>query len=72
MSCLQKRARQVYERLGAVYGVPDWRDPMLPLDELVSTILSQNTNDRNRDLAFGRLRSAFPSWEAVQIGREHV
>lgn len=66
MSCLQKRARQVYERLGAVYGVPDWRDPMLPLDELVSTILSQNTNDRNRDLAFGRLRSAFPSWEAVR------
>jgi len=44
-----------------------------PLDGLVLTVLSQNTNDRNRDMAYGRLRSAFPSWEAVAAApREEV
>ncbi len=36
-----------------------------PLDGLVLTVLSQNTNDRNRDVAYARLRHAFPSWDAV-------
>jgi Predicted EndoIII-related endonuclease len=63
---LIRKARQVAERLEAFYGRPDWREPLQPLDELVSTILSQNTNDRNRDLAFQRLKARFPSWEAVR------
>ena len=37
-----------------------------PLAELVLTVLSQSTNDRNRDVAFLRLRDRFPSWEAVR------
>ena len=37
-----------------------------PLDELVLTVLSQSTNDRNRDVAYLRLRDRFPSWEAVR------
>jgi endonuclease-3 len=36
-----------------------------PIAELVLTVLSQNTNDRNRDVAYLRLRERFPSWEAV-------
>jgi endonuclease-3 len=36
-----------------------------PLDGLVLTLLSQNTNDRNRDRGFAALKSVFPSWEAV-------
>jgi endonuclease-3 len=36
------------------------------VDELVSTILSQNTNDVNRDRAFEALRARFPTWEAVR------
>jgi endonuclease-3 len=56
----------VVARLLSYYGTPTWRDPLPPLDELVSTILSQNTNDRNRDLAFGRLKKAFPNWEGVR------
>jgi endonuclease-3 len=36
------------------------------VSELVSTILSQNTNDVNRDRAFGRLQERFPTWEAVR------
>lgn len=46
--------------------MPDWGTPLPPLDELVSTILSQNTNDRNRDAAFKSLRAHFPTWEAVR------
>ncbi|NMC55342.1 MAG: endonuclease III [Chloroflexi bacterium] len=59
-------ARQVYDRLLQYFGLPEWRDPLPAMDELVSTILSQNTNDTNRDLAFNRLRAAFPTWEAVR------
>jgi endonuclease-3 len=64
------RARKVYERLIRHYGEPVWRDPLPPLDELVSTILSQNTNDTNRDRAFGLLRAAFPTWEQVRDAPE--
>jgi endonuclease-3 len=37
-----------------------------PLAELVLTVLSQSTNDRNRDVAFLRLRERFASWRAVR------
>ena len=60
------RAREVHSRLLAHYGQPEWRNPLPALDELVSTILSQNTNDINRDRAFDALRNAFPTWEAVR------
>jgi len=59
-------AREVHRRLLAVYGEPTWRDRKPPVDELVSTILSQNTNDLNRDRAFETLRKRFPTWEAVR------
>jgi endonuclease-3 len=36
------------------------------LDELISTILSQNTNDANRDRAFRRLKERYTSWEQVR------
>lgn len=60
------RAITVHRRLLEVYGQPVWRTPLPPLDELISTILSQNTNDVNRDRAFHALRTRFPSWEAVR------
>ena len=37
-----------------------------PLAELVLTVRSQSTNDRNRDVAYLRLRTELPSWEAVR------
>ncbi|NOY98608.1 MAG: endonuclease III [Chloroflexi bacterium] len=66
MTDLSKRALLVHQRLTETYGEPTWRNPLPPLDELVSTILSQNTNDTNRDRAFNALRAAFPTWEAVR------
>jgi len=59
-------ARQVHQRLLDFYGQPAWRNPLSPVDELVSTILSQNTNDTNRDRAFDALCGQFTSWEAVR------
>jgi endonuclease-3 len=52
------------------FGNPTWRNPLPPLDELVSTILSQNTNDTNRDRAYNALRARFPDWEAVRDAPE--
>jgi len=57
--------RTIRDRLRAFYGRPRNEPHHAPLDELVLTILSQNTNDRNRDVAYQRLRARFPSWEAV-------
>lgn len=61
-----RTARAIHQRLLEYYGTPDWGNPSPPLDELVSTILSQNTNDTNRDRAFHTLRGRFPTWEAVR------
>ena len=58
--------RAIRDRLREVYGVPLMAPHEQPLDELVLTVLSQNTNDRNRDVAYERLRERFPRWEAVR------
>lgn len=63
---LATRALEVHTRLLEFYGYPQWRNPLPPLDELVSTILSQNTNDINRDRAFNALTAQFKNWEAVR------
>ena len=69
---LAQRALAVHKALAAhqalldFYGSPTWREPLPAIDELVSTILSQNTNDTNRDRAFTALRRAFPAWEGVR------
>ncbi len=63
---LRARAQAVYKRLEEAFGLPDWGVESLPLDELVNTILSQNTNDRNRDVAYANLRARYATWEAVR------
>ena len=52
------------------FGNPTWRPHLSPVGELVSTILSQNTNDTNRDIAYDALRDEFPSWEEVRDAPE--
>jgi endonuclease-3 len=37
-----------------------------PIAELILTVLSQSTNDRNRDVAYLRLRQRFERWEQVR------
>ncbi|MFN8432721.1 MAG: endonuclease III [Anaerolineales bacterium] len=70
MTDLKQRALQIHETLLKVFGEPIWRNPLPAIDELVSTILSQNTNDVNRDRAFEALRAKFPTWEAVRDAKE--
>jgi endonuclease-3 len=59
------RVRAIRDRLRGYYGRPRNEPHHAPLDELVLTVLSQNTNDRNRDVAYVRLRNRFPDWAAV-------
>jgi endonuclease III len=66
MNSLAQRALKIHQRLLAFYGEPVWRNPLPAVDELVSTILSQNTNDLNRDRAFEGLRAKFRTWEEVR------
>ena len=62
----QEKAARVQEELLQLYGEPQWRRHLEPVAELVSTILSQNTNDTNRDVAFEELQSRFKDWEDVR------
>jgi len=57
---------RVRERLREVYGKPLMKPHGHPIAELVLTVLSQSTNDRNRDVAYLRLRERFPTWETVR------
>lgn len=62
---LRAVVRKAILLLDKEYGVPSPKPYKDPLEELVFTILSQNTNDQNRDRAFAALRSRFPTWEDV-------
>jgi endonuclease III len=62
--------RRVRDRLRAIYGAPLMRPHGHPIAELILTVLSQSTNDRNRDVAYLRLRNRFGGarfdWRAVR------
>ena len=63
-------AIKVHQLLLDRFGPPTWHQPLSPVEELVSTILSQNTNDVNRDRAYARLVDTFDSWEEVRDADE--
>lgn len=56
---------EIHARLEEAHGAPG-KPERDPLDELVLTILSQNTSDTNRDRAWRSLRDRYPDWEAVR------
>ena len=62
----KRRVRAIRDRLRELYGRPTQVPHGKPVEELVRTILSQNTNDTNRDVAYARLRERFPTWEEVR------
>ena len=62
----KEKLSQVSQKLLEYFGVPDWHEMLPPVDELVCTILSQNTNDINRDKAFMALKERYSSWEEVR------
>ena len=58
--------RAIRDRLRKVYGIPRAKPHGHPIAELILTVLSQSTNDRNRDVAYLALRERFPDWESVR------
>jgi endonuclease-3 len=61
----KSRIDEIHRRLIREYGErrPEARKP--PLDELIFTILSQHTNDANRDRAWERLKGDHESWATI-------
>ncbi len=66
---LRTMVRKITHVLEKKYGVPHWKKNSDPVEVLIQTILSQNTNDRNRDQAYGRLKLRFPHWEDVRAAK---
>ena len=62
----RRRVLALTKRLREVYGRPCAPPHGQGIDELILTVLSQSTNDRNRDVAFLRLRDRFANWDAVR------
>ena len=62
----RRRVRALRDRLRLVYGRPIAPPHHQPLEELILTVLSQSTSDRNRDVAYLRLVTRFPDWAAVR------
>ena len=62
-----QKIKSIIETFEREYGVPAPEPGRIrnPLDELVLTVLSQNTNDVNRDRAYESLRIKYPTWEKV-------
>jgi len=61
---------EVDRLLREFFGEPPRPRDLDPLELLIRTILSQNTSDRNRDLAYENLRARFPTWEALLKAEE--
>ena len=66
---IDKKPDKIVQRavslLEGKYGIPSPKPYKDPLEELIFTILSQNTNDRNRDRAHDALCARFSNWEEV-------
>ncbi|MDT8306068.1 MAG: endonuclease III [Anaerolineae bacterium] len=59
------KVEAIYPLLVELYGEPRWRCYLPPVDQLVATILSQQTSSINQRRAFAALRDRFPTWEEV-------
>jgi len=64
--CERERLRRVIVLLDDLYGRPLWSPRYPPVDELVYTVLSQNTADVNTERTFAALKARFPDWRAVR------
>jgi endonuclease-3 len=63
---VRAKAGLVFTRLLDAFGKPEWKNGLDPLDQLIATILSQNTSDHNSLAAFRSLKQRFPSWDRVR------
>jgi endonuclease-3 len=69
---IKARIKRINALLEREYGIPKRERKVDLLDVLVQTILSQNTNDQNRDRAYRRLKNQFPRWGDILNGKRRV
>ena len=58
--------RRLRDRLGPLEPPPRRE----PIEELILTVLSQNTSDVNRDRAFASMRERYPTWDSLAGANE--
>ena len=69
---IKARIKRINALLEREYGIPKRERKVDLLDVLVQTILSQNTNDQNRDRAYRRLKNQFPRWGDILNAKRRV
>ena len=63
---MKEKSSRIIRLLESYLGTPrQKKKPSDPLDMLIGTLLSQNTNDRNSHRAYVALRKKFPTWKKV-------
>jgi endonuclease-3 len=62
----RERLKRAADILDDSYGRPVLSPRYPPVDELVFTVLSQNTADVNTERTFASLKARFPDWAAVR------
>ena len=62
---LNEKIVKIVTALEHHFGIPERKSHLDPLSNLILTVLSQNTNDKNRDQAYQRLKEKFPTWKQV-------
>lgn len=58
------KIKNIIANLSEVYGTPIWKPRLKPMDELIFTVLTQNTSDLNAEKAFYKLKT-LGSWEEI-------
>ncbi len=61
----RRRVQTIRRRLAARFGPLRAPRRTKPLEELILTVLSQNTSDANSSRAYGSLRKRFPTWDEL-------
>lgn len=64
-----RKIKAIDRELVKMHGEKVQRKFQDPTEELILTVLSQNTNDLNRDRAFDSLRSKFSGWGEIAAAR---
>ena len=65
----RRTVRTIHRRLVKHFGALEAPRRTDPLDELISTVLSQHTSDVNAERAFENLRARYPTWDEVVRAR---
>ncbi|MDX9925063.1 MAG: endonuclease III, partial [Ignavibacteriaceae bacterium] len=71
---MNQEIKRIDKLLVMYYGIPKRNvNPPPPIDMLIATILSQNTNDNNSNKAYFALKGKYKKWEELlNVEREEI